>query len=453
MSFKEHHKRSWLAGLIWSLLALILALLLAILWLLHGEAARQSVDDLTGPNPKLQRPRDEYILPSTHIPAQIGWTTEAQPHPAAGLQVNDFAQGLDHPGRMLVLPNGDVLISESAAPGHTGGVISWLKQILFNINNSASTNKILLLRATGKADVADQRFTLLSGLNSPSGMAVLNNILYVADTDALLAYPFHVGDTQISALPRKVIALPASGPNRHWARNVIVAEDGKHLYVSIGAGDHTRDNNDAAEADRARILQVDPQTGATNVWAGYLRNPAGMSYDPRSKSIWFTATERAMLGPDLPPDFMSRLDFGTLYGWPWAYWGRRPDPRFAYSQDDHHQDFQYYKVPEYALGPHTESLGIAFSAGAKLGPAYGYGAFVAQHGSWNRRPLSGYRVIFVPFEASGYPRKLPLPVLDGFLNAQNQAQGRPMDVAIAKDGTLLVSDDAGGRIWRVSAAP
>ena len=452
MSYTERRTLRWYVPVLLGLAMFILLALAVLGWMLHGAAAKQSVDDLTGPNPKLQQPRMEYYLPSVHVPRAVGWQGGAQPQAASGLQVNAFAIGLDHPQRMLVLPNGDILVSEASAPHPDEGIGGWFKHLLSG-GQSPSPNKILLLRGGAGGNVSQPPITLVTGLNSPSGMTLLGDTLYVADTDALLAYPFHAGDTAIAVRPRRVIALPANAPNEHWARNVIAAEDGKHLYVSIGSNSDHGERGDDANKDRARIVQVDPITGATNVWAGSIRNPAGMSYDPQSKSIWFTGTERSMLGPDLPPDFMSKLDFGTLYGWPWAYWGRRADPRFDNAYDDHHEDFQYYKVPEYALGPHTGATGIAFSNGAKLGAAYAHGAFVALHGSWNRRPLSGYKVIFVPFDDHGRPKGMPLPVLDGFLDANGAAQGRPLDVAIAKDGALLVADDASGRIWRVSAKP
>lgn len=440
------HTHAWRFGLA----ALILALI-TFFWLIHGSDAALSVDDLSGPKPKITTPKLE-LLPSVHISKVVGWQGDAKPQAAAGLQVNAFASDLDHPRWLLVLPNGDVLVSESSAPAHnTTGVWDWISGLLMRSASGSdhSPNKIILLRDSKGTGVADQRFTLLEGLNSPSGMALVGNTLYVADTDALLAFPYSIGQTSITAKPHKIIDIPANAPNMHWARNVIAAEDGKHLYVSVGSNSNIAEEGLDQETKRAAVLQVDPRTGEVNIYSTGMRNPNGMAYDPMSKAIWVTVNERDMLGPDVPPDYLTRLEFGAHYGWPYSYWGGYMDTRVDPNTPD---ELQYYKRPEYALGAHTASLGLVFADASKLGASYGYGAFIAQHGSWNRRPQAGYRLVYVPFEANGYPKQLPQEVLTGFLDKDGNAQGRPVDVVADHRGALLVSDDAGNRIWRVGAA-
>jgi glucose/arabinose dehydrogenase len=421
-------------------------------YFLHGAEAKLTVDEVSGPHPKITDPKQE-LLPSVHISKVVHWQGDAKPVAAPGLQVQAFATGLDHPRWLLTLPNGDVLVSESNTPAHpVQGFMDWISGILMSSANGSdhSPNKIILLRDTKASGVADQRFTLLEGLKSPSGMAYVDGTLYVANTDALLAYPYKLGDTSLAAKPRKIADLPANLPNMHWARNVIPSEDGKTLYVSVGSNSNIADGGFDAEKSRANVLQIDPKTGETRIYSGGMRNPNGMAFDPKSKAIWVTVNERDMLGPDLPPDFMTRLEFGADYGWPYTFWGGYTDPRIDPNLPDNR--LQYFKRPEYALGAHTASLGIVFSNDAKLGPAYPYGVFVAQHGSWNRRPQVGYRVVYIPFEANGYPKAKPVEVLTGFLDKDGNAQGRPVDVVLDKTGALLVSDDAGNRVWRVSAA-
>ncbi len=441
---------SWRKHLIFFPLMLLLIGAAVVLYLVRGQAAQLTVDELTGPHPKITAPKLE-LLPSIHIANIVHWQGDAKPIAAPGLSVKAFATGLDHPRWLLGLPNGDVLVSESNSPAHpTTGIKDWITKWMLSTGQGAdhSPNKIMLLRDTKGTGVADQSFTLLEGLNSPSGMLLVGDTLYVADTDALLAFPYHVGETKIIAKPRKVIDLPAAAPNMHWARNVILAEDGKHLYVSVGSNSNIAEDGLDAEHHRANVLEVDPANGATRIYAAGMRNPNGMAIEPKSKTVWVTVNERDMLGPDVPPDYMTRLEFGSDYGWPYSYWGGYMDQRVDPNVPD---QLQYFKRPEYALGAHTASLGIAFAGEAKLGKAFANGAFIAQHGSWNRRPQVGYRVIFVPFGANGYPNGKPTEILTGFLNTDGNAQGRPVDVIIDKSGGLLVSDDSGNRIWRVTA--
>ena len=430
---------------------LILTIIIGTLaYLLHGTAAAVPEDQLFGPHPKITEPKTEWLLPSLHISSVVGWQGDAKPVAGAGLQVNAFATGLDHPRWLLSLPNGDVLVSESNSPARPPvGFMDWIATKLMSHANGSdhSPNKIILLRDTTGNGTADQRFTLLEGLHSPSGMALVGNTLYVANTDALVAYPYTLGDTKISAPPVKIIDLPANAPNMHWARNVIASPDGKLLYVTVGSNSNIADEGIEAEASRAAVLEVDPAKKDFRIFATGLRNPNGLAIEPHSKAIWATVNERDQLGPDLPPDYMTRLEFGADYGWPYSYWGGYMDTRVDPNDPGR---LQYYKRPEYALGAHTASLGIVFSGDAKLGGAFSRGAFVAQHGSWNRRPQTGYRMLYIPFGENDYPNGKPVEVLNGFLDKDGNAQGRPVDVVVDKTGALLVSDDAGNRVWRVT---
>ncbi len=422
-----------------------------VAYLIHGSAAALSEGELTGPHPKITPPKTEWVLPSVHISKVVGWKGDARPLAAPGLEVRAFATGLDHPRWLFGLPNGDVLVSESNAPARAAvGVMDWVSRRLMRraTGSDHSPDKIILLRDTRGTGFADQRFTLLEGLHSPSGMALVGETLYVANTDALLAYPYKSGDTKITAKPQKIIDLPANAPNMHWARNVIASADGKLLYVTVGSNSNIAEDGFEAEQNRAAVLEVDIAKRDFRIFATGLRNPNGLALEPRTQAIWTTVNERDQLGPDLPPDYMTRVEFGADYGWPYAYWGGYIDTRVEPNDPGR---LQYYKRPDYALGAHTAPLGIVFTQGAKLGAGFGNGAIVAQHGSWNRRPQTGYRLIYVPFGGNGYPNGKPVELLGGFLNKDGDAQGRPVDAIVDQSGALLVSDDAGNRIWRVTA--
>jgi glucose/arabinose dehydrogenase len=428
----------------------------AYLYLSSPDIARLPIDDVMGPRPKITPPRPEGF-PTIRIGTIVGWAVGAAPVPAGGLKVAPFADKLDHPRWMLLLPNGDILVSESAGPvvpNH--GLFDWVAAKLMARSNGGkpSADRITLLRDSDGDGVAETRSVLLTaanGLHSPSGIALDGDTLYVANTDALLSFPYKTGDMQIAAKGTKVIGLPAGEPNRHWARNVIVSPDATKLYVTVGSNSNIAEGGLDAEVHRANILEVDIKTHETRIYAAGLRNPNGLAYEPKSKQLWVTVNERDQLGADVPPDFMTQVDFGANYGWPNSYWGGYEDLRVEPRVRD---QLQYFKRPDYALGPHTASLGIAFAPGTSLGATFGNGAFVAQHGSWNRVPASGYKVLFVPFGNNGFP--LPdgkrIDVLAGFLNKDGDAQGRPVDVLFDKSGGLLVTDDVGDRIWRVSVA-
>lgn len=428
-------------------LALILAAGVAALWFFGREPEGQSLAATTGPNPTLGEPV-RSILPTISVARAVGWKAGEKPTPGPGLAVDIFADRLDHPRWLTVLPNGDVLVAESNSPPREGGgiqarVMGWaLGRAGADV---PSANRITLLRDADGDGKAESRSMLIGGLNSPFGMALAGDWLYIANTDALVRVPFRPGETKIAAKPELVVKLP-SGAN-HWARNVIANADGSKLFVTVGSASNIAEGGIEAEEGRAAIWEVDAKTGSHRIYAYGLRNPNGLAWEPATKELWTVVNERDMIGADLVPDYLTSVDFGGFYGWPWYYWGGYVDKRVPEPADDNRE---YVIRPDYALGAHTAALGLAFSEGAKLGARYADGAFIGRHGSWNRRPLSGYDVIFVPF-AKGKPKGMPAPVLTGFLDADQRARGRPVGVAVDRAGGLLVADDVGNRIWRVAA--
>jgi glucose/arabinose dehydrogenase len=430
----------------------VLAIALVIIARRSGTATLP-VEAVMGPKPTIIDPKTT-LFPTVNIADAKGWAEGAQPTPAAGLKVNQFAAGLDHPRWLLVLPNGDVLVAETQAPpkpkNAEGGIRDKIMQLVMGQAGSGarpSANRITLLRDGDGDGVAESRSVLIGGLNSPFGMALLDGQLYIANADALVRVPFTVGQTRIDATPVKVVDLPA-GINHHWTKNVVASPDGSRLYVTVGSNSNVAERGMAVEEGRAAIWEVDPKTGNHRIFAGGLRNPNGMAWEPESKELFTVVNERDEIGSDIVPDYLTSVEFGGFYGWPWFYWGGYIDKRVQPANDDMQQ---YVKRPDYALGPHTASLGLTFASGQKLGPQFGNGAFIGQHGSWNRKPKSGYKVIFVPF-AKGMPAGKAVDVLTGFLDKEENAQGRPVGVQIDKTGSLLVADDVGNRIWRVSAA-
>ncbi len=424
----------------------ILSVLVGGYLYLTGGGARLSIADVTGSRPTLAGP-DRRFVPVVKVPKAVGWTGNATPVAATGLTVKAFAQGLDHPRWMLVLPNGDVLVAESNGPRSkaSGGIRGWFERKFMQRAGAGgvSADHITLLRDTNGDGVADFRSVLVAGLNAPFGMALVGDQLYVADNDALLRFPFKPGENRIDAKPEKIVALPAGG---HWTRSLVPNADGTRLYVGVGSASNIAEGGLEAETNRAAVLEVDIKSKDFRVYATGLRNPVGMAWEPENKDLWVVVNERDELGSDLVPDYLTLVEFGGNYGWPWYYWGGNVDPRVPEPDQDIRQ---YINRPDYALGPHVAALGLTFAAGAKLGPAFANGAFIGLHGSWNRRPLSGYKVIFVPF-AKGRPKGMPVDVLRGFLNADEQARGRPVGVVIDSKGALLVADDVGNRIWRVT---
>ena len=373
------------------------------------------------------------------------------PVAAPGLKVAAFANGLNHPRWLYRLPNGDILVAETNSPPRkVSGVADMVMGYLMKKGGAgvSSPNRILLLRDANGDGVSEAQTVLIDGLNSPTGMALMGGYLYIADTDALVRVPFTAGQTRITAKPEKVIAL--NGGGNHWARTLLADPDGKYLYVGVGSSTNIAEKGMDAEKFRANILQVDPAAKTFRVFGAGLRNPQGMAFEPKSGALWVAVNERDMLGSDIVPDYITRVGLGDNFGWPWYYWGGYPDARV---QPENPQLQEYSKRPDYAMGPHVAALGLTFATDAKLGGGYTNGAFVGEHGSWNRVPVSGYKVAFVPFGDRGFPAKgaKPVDVLTGFLDAKGQAQGRPVGVITDATGALLVADDVGNTIWRVSA--
>ncbi len=405
-----------------------------------------------GPHPTLPLP-NPTLIPTVNIAPAKGWPIGATPTPAPGLAVNAFASDLDHPRWLYVLPNGDVLVAETNAPPkpEDGTSIKGLIMKLVMKRAGAgvtSANRITLLRDADGDGIAETRTVFLQGLHSPFGMTLVGNALYVANSDALLRFSYHSGETQITGPGVKVIDLPAGPINHHWTKNVIASQDGSRLYVTVGSNSNVGENGMDNEVNRAAVLEVDPAKGHSRVFASGLRNPNGLAWEPQSGALWTTVNERDEIGSDLVPDYMTSVKDGAFYGWPYSYYGQHVDIRVKPPRPDL---VAKAVTPDYALGTHTASLGLAFNEGSLLPKRYSGGAFIGQHGSWNRRPLNGYKVIYVPF-AAGLPAGAPENILTGFLNANGEAQGRPVGVVVDQTGALLVADDVGNIVWRVTSA-
>lgn len=416
---------------------------LAILFLLFTacESARLPVHEGSGPNPTLPTP-NPTLIPTVHIAPAKGWPAGTTPVAAPGFAVNAFVSGLDHPRWLYVLPNGDVLVAETNAPPRPEegkGIRGWFMKRVMKRAGSAvpSANRITLLRDADGDGRAETRTVFLQGLSSPFGMALVGQTLYVANTDAVVRFPYRPGETSISAPAVRVADLPAGPRNHHWTRSLVASRDGSRLYAGVGSNSNVAENGMNEEGSRAAILEIDPSTGHTRVFASGLRNPVGLAWQPQSGALWAAVNERDELGSDLVPDYITSVKDGAFYGWPYSYYGQHVDDRVKPQRPDL---VASAIVPDYALGPHTASLGLAFNE---------RGAFVGQHGSWNRRPRSGYKVIFVPF-ADGKPSGATEDVLTGFLDADGNAYGRPVGVVIDVTGAVLIADDVGNFIWRVT---
>ncbi len=428
-----------------------LGLLIAVLVVAGcGDTARLAVADGTGPTPTIPEP-NRSLIPTVNIADAEPWPDGRMPRAAAGMAVQAFASGLDHPRWLYELPNGDVLVAESNAPPEAGtkGLVGRVRAYFFAKAGAGvpSADRITLLRDTDGDGRADVQTAFLEHLASPFGMALVGDRLYVANSGSLVSFPYREGQTQITAAPDSVAALPAGTYNQHWTRNVVASADGSRLYVSVGSASNVGEHGLDEEVGRAAIWEVDPASGATRIFASGLRNPVGMAWEPTTGALWTAVNERDELGSDLVPDYMTSVVEGGFYGWPYSYYGDTVDPRVDARPDL----VATALVPDYALGPHTASLGLAWSGGTTL-PRMARGMFVGQHGSWNRKPKSGYKVVFVPF-TDGQPSGQPIDVLTGFLSQdQDTAYGRPVGVEVVRDGSLLVADDVGNVIWRVSAA-
>ncbi|CAI8834982.1 L-sorbosone dehydrogenase [Pseudomonas sp. IT-P12] len=416
-----------------------------------GETSSLQVSDGTGPSPQLPEP-NKTLIPTMNIAPAIGWPNGTKPTAATGTQVAAFAEGLDHPRWLYVLPNGDVLVAETNAPPKPDdgkGIKGWITEKVMSRAGAGvpSPNRITLLRDKDHDGIAETRTVFLENLNSPFGMTLVGTDLYVADTDRLLRFHYEEGDTAIKSQPIKVADLPGGTLNHHWTKNVIASKDGSKLYVTVGSNSNVAENGMDKEEGRAAIWEVDRATGNHRIFASGLRNPNGMAWEPQSGALWTAVNERDEIGSDLVPDYITSVKDGAFYGWPFSYYGQHVDVRVQPQNPDL---VAKAIAPDYAVGPHTASLGLTFAEGNTLPAQFKEGAFIGQHGSWNRKPHSGYKVIFVPFSA-GKPNGAPIDVLTGFLNDKEEAMGRPVGVVIDRQGDLLVADDVGNKVWRVSA--
>jgi len=431
---------------------LVVPSLVVCMLLVACESATLPFKAGTGPQPTLPAPH-QTLIPTVHVAPAKGWPTGATPMPAAGLAVNAFASGLDHPRWIYVLPNGDVLVAESNAPPKPDdgkGIKGWLMKMFMKRAGAGtpSANRITLLRDADGDGIAETRTVFLKNLNSPFGMALVGDDFYVANTDAVVRFAYATGATHIDAGGQKIADLPAGTINHHWTKNIVASRDGSHLYVSVGSNSNAAENGIDKEVGRAAVYEIDIATGRSRVFASGLRNPNGMEWQPQSGALWAVVNERDELGSDLVPDFLTVVRDGGFYGWPYSYFGRHVDARVQPPRPDL---VATAIVPDYALGTHVAPLGLTFYQGALLPAKYVNGAFIGQHGSWNRRPRSGYSVIFVPF-ADGKPVGEPEDVLMGFVDVDGNALGRPVGVAVDGRGALLVADDVGNVIWRVTPA-
>jgi glucose/arabinose dehydrogenase len=403
-----------------------------------------------GASPELPKPQHSKI-PTVNVATAVGWPSGAKPKAADGMAVTAFATGLDHPRSVYVLPNGDVLVAETNAPPKPQvrlGIREWIARQFrkWAGADTRSPNRITLLRDTDGDGVADVRSTFIKGLNSPFGMVLVGDDFYVADTDAILRFPYFSGVTEINVPGVKVASLPAGNINYHWTKDLTASPDGSKLYATVGSNSNVGEHGMEAEIGRADVLEIDRASGKARVFASGLRNPNGPSWQPQSGALWVTVNERDELGNDLVPDYMTALQDGAFYGWPYSYFGDHVDERVKPRRPDL---VAKALAPDYALGAHTASLGLTFNTGHLFPPDMEGGAFIGQHGSWNRKPRAGYKVIFVPF-AGGRPSGPPRDILKGFLNDRGEAQGRPVGVRLDREGALLVADDVGNTIWRVT---
>jgi glucose/arabinose dehydrogenase len=405
-----------------------------------------------GPSPVLAAP-DKSLIPTIHIAKAKPWEGQAMPRAAPGMQVSPVARGLHHPRWLYVLPNGDILVAESDTPPKPEdakgirGKVQKLTQHRAGSGTEPSANRITLLRDPSGQGKQVERHVFLTDLNSPIGMVLVGDILYVANTDAVVKVRYKPGDTEIRETPSQLIALPAGPINHHWTKSLVASGDGKKLYVGVGSNSNAGENGIEAEQDRNAVWEIDIASGSHRIFANGLRNPVGLAWEPQSGALWVAVNERDELGDHLPPDYMTAVREGGFYGFPYSYYGQHVDDRM---KPQNAAMVEKAISPDYALGAHTASLGLCWSGGSKLPAAFHTGMFIGQHGSWNRRTRSGYKVIFVAFD-HGVPEGLPIEVLGGFLDAKGDAQGRPVGLAIDRQGSLLVADDVGNTVWRVSA--
>jgi glucose/arabinose dehydrogenase len=406
-----------------------------------------------GASPTFPAPEKPKLIPTVRIAEARAWPAGATPVPGGGLKVQAFATGLEHPRWLYVLPNGDVLVAETNAPKRPKDEEGFKAKVMKKMRGKAgagpaSANRITLLRDANQDGVVETRSVLLANLESPFGMALIGSDLYVANTNAIVKYRYEAAATEIRAAGVKLTDLPAGERNHHWTKNIIADTSGQKLYATVGSNSNVAENGMAEEEGRAAIWEVDVATGAKKLFATGLRNPNGLAWEPGSATLWTVANERDELGDDLVPDYLTSVQRDAFYGWPYSYFGQHVDNRVEPPRPDL---VARAIPPDYALGAHVAALGLAYSDGRGLPSHLGEGMYIGEHGSWNREPPAGYKVVFVPF-ANGKPAGMPMDVLTGFVSKDGVAWGRPVGVAIDKAGALLVADDVGNVIWRVTSA-
>jgi len=425
----------------------------AILALMGAGADDFDVKTQIGPNPVLPD-QQQYLMPPMHLASVVGWKAGETPQVPAGLQVQAMATGLDHPRSVYTLPNGDVLVVESRSPDldpvtrPKNIIMNWIESFVTSAGSGKGSNRITLLRDTHGDGKWDVRTVFIDHLYSPFGVALVGNDLYVANTDAILRFPYTPGETSITAPGTVLTPLPGGPIDHHWTKSLVASEDGTKLYAGVGSNSNITENGIGAEVDRAAIWEIDRATGAHRIFADGLRNPNGLSWEPQSHALWTVVNERDELGPNLVPDYLTSVKEGGFYGWPYSYYGQHVDPRVQPQRPDL---VAKAIVPDYALSSHVAPLGLVFDTAAALPAHYSGGAFVGEHGSWNRPTLNGYKVVFVPF-SGGHPNGMAEDVVTGFLDNDGHAHGRPVALALDKAGALLVADDVGNTVWRVSSS-
>ncbi|MGY3487168.1 glucose/arabinose dehydrogenase [Bradyrhizobium sp. USDA 4011] len=415
----------------------------------------------TAPDPKTQigaRPDlpalQQYLVPPMHVASVVGWKQGEKPKVPDDLQINALATGLQHPRSLYVLPNGDILVVESKAPGTEpikrpkDFIMKWVESWATSGGDTGESNRITLLRDANGDGKPEMQSVFLDHLHSPFGVALVGNDLYIANTDAIVRYPYHEDDTKITEPGQTLIQLPGGPIDHHWTKSLVASPDGALLYVGVGSNSNITENGIEAEKNRAAILEVERTTGRWRVFASGLRNPNGLTFEPQSHQLWAVVNERDEIGPNLVPDYLTSVKDGGFYGWPYSYFGQNVDPRVQPQRPDL---VSKAIAPDYALSSHVAPLGLAFSAGASLPSAYRGGAFIGEHGSWNRPRLNGYKVVYVPF-AVGHPNGQAQDVVTGFLNEDEKSRGRPVGLAVDKSGALLIADDVGNTVWRVTGS-
>lgn len=434
-----------------SVLAILILLAAAFYWLSRGDMADLSVAEVTGTDPVLQEPNAEAV-PTVNIAEPVGWADGEKPTAAEGLAVTRFAEGLDHPRVLHSLPNGDVLVTLTRSPASPdgGGITAWIADWLMSKAGAKgeSPNQLVLLRDADADGAAEERVVLTDALESPSGIAWANDTLYIANHNAVLSFPYTLGQTSLDAEPTKLMDLPPGGG--HWMRNIELNPEATALYIAVGSVSNIGESGMEIEEGRAAIWEYSLETGQSRIFTTGLRNPNGLDWSPWTGELWTTVNERDMLGSDLVPDYLTNVPLGAQYGWPWVYYRSNIDDRVEAPMPAYLME--YARKPVYAVGPHVAALGMVFTKGGhRMGGGFAQGAFIAQHGSWNRKPASGYDVVYVAFDDLGNPVGKPVPVLTDFLTGEGTTRGRPTWAEWAGDGALLISDDTAGIIWRVEA--